>query len=254
MDCLEELDSRLQVAPALAVFLDFDGTLVPLAEHPNQVTLPVPMRRLLEELNARENRIVAIVSGRERADLQTRIGVPGLVYVGNHGLEISGPGFIFVEALAIGYREPLQKLAESLAPRIQSIEGAWLEDKGLTVSVHWRRVAPDRAEELRRMVHSALEGTSHPFLLTTGDKVYDIRPRVYWHKGEAVHWILERFGKTDALTIYIGDDTTDEDAFAALPDAVTVRVGDSADTAANYHVSSPDEVGRLLEWLVALDH
>jgi trehalose 6-phosphate phosphatase len=254
MDCFDELRSKVRAAPALALFLDFDGTLVPLSDDPNRVTMPGPLRRILEELSSRKDCVVAIVSGRERADLQTRIAIPGLIYVGNHGLEISGPGFIFVEALAIGYREPIQKLAESLTPRIKPFEGAWVEDKGLTISVHWRRVAPTRAEELRRAIHSALESTSHPFLLTTGEKVYDIRPRVYWHKGEAVNWILEHYGRKDALPFYLGDDTTDEDAFVALPDAVTVKVGDAADTAANYYLRSPEEVGLFLEWLVHLVH
>jgi trehalose 6-phosphate phosphatase len=234
---------------AFALFLDFDGTLVPLSDDPEQVTLPPALRRILEELSAHEDCIVAIVSGRERTDLQTRIAIPGLIYVGNHGLEISGPGFIFVEALAIGYREPLQKLAQALTLQLRPVEGAWVEDKGLTISVHWRLVAPDKMEEVRRFVRSALESTSHPFLLTAGEKVYDIRPRVYWHKGEAVKWILESLGKQDALTIYLGDDTTDEDAFAAFPDAVTVKVGEAVDTAAAYYLRCPEEVGRFLGWL-----
>jgi trehalose 6-phosphate phosphatase len=249
LDCLEELAPRLKAARSLALFLDFDGTLVSFADEPDQVQLPLSLRQLLLELSASDDRIVALVSGRERADLQTRIGIPGLIYAGNHGLEISGPGFIFVEALAIGYREPLQKLAQALVPRVKPIEGAWVEDKGMTITVHWRRVAPDKTEELRHIVHGALENTSHPFVLTAGEKVYDIKPRVYWNKGEAVKWILERVGKQDALTLYLGDDATDEDAFAALPEGITIKVGEATDTAAAYHVRCPSEAQRFLEWL-----
>ncbi|HEY1861417.1 MAG TPA: trehalose-phosphatase, partial [Gemmataceae bacterium] len=85
LDCLEELAPRLKAARSLALFLDFDGTLVPFSDEPDRVTLPPALRRLLVELSAREDRIVALVSGRERADLQTRIGIPGLIYAGNHG-------------------------------------------------------------------------------------------------------------------------------------------------------------------------
>jgi trehalose-phosphatase len=204
---------------------------------------------LLLGISADEHRVVAIVSGRERADLQARVGLPGLIYAGNHGLEISGPGFIFIEPTAVGYRECLQQLAEALVPRLKDIQGARVEDKGLTVSVHWRQAPAESAEEIRRIVHGALENTSHPFLLTTGDKVYDIRPRVYWHKGSAVHWIRERLGMQDALTVYVGDDATDEDAFAALPDDITVKVGEGSETAAVYHVRDPADVKQFLEWL-----
>jgi trehalose-phosphatase len=249
---LEELAPRLQAAPSLALFLDFDGTLVPFTDDPDRSALPTSLQRTLLALSADENRIVAIVSGRERSNLQSRVGLPGLIYAGNHGLEISGPGFIFIEPTAVGYRETLQKLADALVPRLKAIEGAWVEDKGLTVSVHCRQVAPDKAEEVRRIVHGALENTSHPFLLTAGDKVFDIRPRVYWHKGAAVKWIRERLGKQDALTIYMGDDATDEDAFAALPDGITIKVGEPAETAAAYFLRCPEEVARFLEWLVTL--
>jgi trehalose 6-phosphate phosphatase len=248
---LEELASRLQAAPALALFLDFDGTLVPFTDDPGRARLPPVLQQALLALSAGANHIVAVVSGRERTDLQTCVGLPGLTYAGNHGLEISGPGFIFIEPTAVSYREELQKLANALVPRVSAVEGARVEDKGLTVSIHWRKVAPDKAEELRRLVHGALENTKHPFVLLTGEKVYDIRPRVYWHKGDAVKWIRQRLEKEDALTIYLGDDATDEDAFAALPDAVTVKVGEPAETAAAYFVRSPEEVQRFLEWLAS---
>jgi trehalose 6-phosphate phosphatase len=252
LDHLDDLGPRLRAARRLALFLDFDGTLVAFRNDPGRAALSPSLRRILLAISADENRIVAIVSGRERADLQARIGIPGLIYAGNHGLEISGPGFIFIEPTVVGYRESLQKLAEALVPRLKNIEGAWVEDKGLTLSVHWRQAPAERAEEVRHIVHGALENTSHPFLLTTGDKVYDIRPRVYWHKGSAVHWIRERLGMQDALTVYLGDDATDEDAFAALPDDITVKVGEASETAAVYHLSGPVDVERFLEWLEKL--
>jgi len=248
-DHVDDLGPRLRAAGSLALFLDFDGTLVAFRDDPGRATLSPSLRRLLLDISADENRIVAIVSGRERADLQARVGLPGLIYAGNHGLEISGPGFIFIEPTAVGYRECLQKLAETLVPRLEDIGGAWVEDKGLTVSVHWRQAPAERAEEIRRIVHGALENTSHPFVLTTGDKVYDIRPRVYWHKGSAVHWIRERLGMQEALTLYVGDDATDEDAFAALPDGITIKVGEATETAAVYHLRDPVDVERFLEWL-----
>jgi trehalose-phosphatase len=248
-DHLGDLGPRLRAAQAPALFLDFDGTLVSFRNDPGRATLSPSLRRILQKLSADGNWTVAIISGRERTDLQARVGLPGLIYAGNHGLEISGPGFIFIEPTAIGYRESLQKLASALAPRLVNTEGAWVEDKGLTLSVHWRQTPAERVEEVRRIVHHALENMSHPFLLTSGDKVYDIRPRVYWHKGSAVHWIRERLSKQNALTLYLGDDATDEDAFAALPDGITVKVGEPAETAAVYYVRDPTDVEQFLQWL-----
>jgi trehalose 6-phosphate phosphatase len=248
-DHLEEMGRRIEAARALALFLDFDGTLVPLHDFPDQVQMPATLRKRLLALSKQENRIVAVVSGRQRSDLQERVGVPGLVYAGNHGLEISGPGFLFIEPTAIGYRDKLLEFAKDLETRIKGIPGAWVEDKGLTLSVHSRLVAPELSDELRRIVHAALEYTSHPFLLTVGDHVYEIRPRVDWDKGSAVRWIRERMGVPDALSIYIGDDRTDEDAFAALAEGITIKVGEPTETAAGYHLPSPAEVERFLKWL-----
>jgi hypothetical protein len=136
----------------VALFLDFDGTLVPLQDSPDQVLLPVSLRRMLLALSNQENRIVAVVSGRQRSDLQARVNVPGLVYAGNHGLEISGPGFVFIEPSAIGYRDKLLEFAKDLATRIKGIPDAWVEDKGLTLSVHSRLVAPEQGNALKNGV------------------------------------------------------------------------------------------------------
>jgi trehalose 6-phosphate phosphatase len=124
-----------------------------------------------------------------------------------------------------------------------------VEDKGLTLSIHHRQVGPADDEQVRRTVHTVLAGTDHPFHLTTGNKVYEIRPRVYWNRGSAVGWIKDQLGRPDALTVYLGDDVTDEDVFVAHPGEVTIRVNEPSETAAHYHVESPSEVRRFLEWL-----
>ncbi|HEV3237522.1 MAG TPA: trehalose-phosphatase [Gemmataceae bacterium] len=253
-DHLDELGRRIDAARSLALFLDFDGTLVPLNDSPDQVQLPPSLRRRLLALSNQENRIVAVVSGRQRSDLQARVNVPGLVYAGNHGLEISGPGFLFIEPSAIDYRDKMVEFAKGLETRVKGIPGAWVEDKGLTLSVHSRLVGPEQSDDLRRIVHAALEYTSHPFVLSLGDHVYEIRPRVDWDKGTAVRWIRERMGVPDALSIYIGDDRTDEDAFAAIAEGITIKVGEPTETTAGYYVRSPAEVERFLEWLTIREH
>jgi trehalose-phosphatase len=248
-DAIGEIHVRVGSAPHLLIGLDFDGTLTRIVDEPALACLSPHMRRVLESLVRYEDVSVAIVSGRERNDLLTRVAIPGLIYAGNHGLEISGAGFIFVEPTALECRSALESLAALLTERLRSVAGAMVEDKGLTLSVHYRQVAPAQHDEVRRIVHAALASTDHPFQLTTGDMVYDVRPRVYWNKGSAIHWIKERLGKPDALIIYMGDDTTDEDAFAALADGITVKIGGPRETAAQYHVDGPPEVRCFLDWI-----
>jgi trehalose-phosphatase len=220
-----------------------------MASEPNLAALSPHMDRVLRSLAEQPVVSLAILSGRERADLQGRIGIPGLVYAGNHGLEIQGPGFIFVEPAAAQCTEAVKELAAELRRKLHDIEGALVEDKGLTLTVHYRLVPDTRVEDVRRVVHSILAASNHPFQLTSGEKAYEIRPRLYWNKGTAVEWIRQQLDKPGALAIYVGDDHTDEDAFAALPDGITIRVGGSGETAARYTLADTAEVRRFLEWL-----
>jgi trehalose 6-phosphate phosphatase len=249
---LDEIEVQLRAALAVLLCFDFDGTLAPIVDSPDLAELPAPVRRLLLQLARRENVTLAIISGRSLDDLRQRVGVADWIYAGNHGLEISGPGLTFVEPSAAACQETLHQLANNLGSRLQSVSGVLVEDKGLTVSVHYRQVAAEDGEEVRRQVHAALSSTSHPFVLNTGHMVYEIRPRVYWNKGDAIHWIAEQRGMTHSLPVYMGDDATDEDAFAALTDGITIKVGNNAETAARYHVDNQTEVQEFLAWLSRL--
>lgn len=250
-DAMSEVGGRIQHAPELLLCLDFDGTLTPLQDEPAQVSLAPHMQRALRSLTGQPGLYLAIISGRDRADLQSRVRMPGLIYAGNHGLEISGEGILFIEPTAAGCSDLIKRLAEELGRKLQGVAGTIVEDKGLTLSIHYRQVAEADAEQVRHLVHAALAGTDHPFQLSTGNKVYDVRPRVYWNKGSAVGWIKEQLGKPDLLVIYVGD-VTDEDAFTALPDGITIKVGDPSETAAQYHLENQSGVRKFLEWLAEL--
>jgi len=252
LDSLPEIRERVVHAPHRLLCLDFDGTLARIEQHPAQASLSPALKRLLQNLTDEARTTVAIISGRERSDLSKRVSIPGAIYAGNHGLEISGPGFIFIEPTAAAAREALQQLADRLARRLEPIPGALAEDKGLTVSVHYRQTPSEMWEEVRQTVHAALAGSQHPFQLAAGDMIFDIRPRVYWNKSNAVGWIKEQLGHADALTIYVGDDTSDEDAFATLTDGITVKVGAAEETAAQFYLESQADVPGFLEWLVEL--
>jgi trehalose-phosphatase len=247
---MQEVGERIRGSAHLLVGLDYDGTLTPIVDEPAHALLPTSMRQAIWALTRRDDVAVAVISGRSQGDLQELVGIPGVIYAGNHGLEISGPGLSFIEPGARAASQDLHNLAQTLARKLHHIQGALVEDKGLTLSVHHRRVAAVDGEEVWRSVHEVVASQRDRFHVTLGDKVYEVRPLLRWNKGSALAWIKERLNKPDSLVIYIGDDKTDEDVFQALgEEAVTMRVGDSVPTAARFLVPDPATVQQFLHWV-----
>lgn len=252
-EAAEEVAVRIRQAPRYLLCLDFDGTLAPFVGDPAAARMPPVADRTLRTLAARPDVMLAIISGRDRSDLSGRVGIPGLIYAGNHGLDIAGPEFLYVEPTAAAHSDELRELAVVLAMKLRDVPGVIVEYKGLTLSVHYRLAAESTWDEIRRVVHATLAGTSHPFVLGAGEKVHEIRPRVAWNKGSAVTWVREHLADPDRLPIYVGDDVTDEDAFAALrDDGITVKVRADAETAARYTLKDPAEVHKFLAWFEEL--
>jgi trehalose 6-phosphate phosphatase len=252
LDALNEIRPRVSGAPYLLLALKFGGILAPTVDDPALASLYPGTEELLQAIADQPDTSVAVFSGRERADLQARIRLPGLIYAGNHGLEISGPGVLFVEPAAAGHRDALQELSTALSARLQPIPGVQVEDKGLSLTVHYREAAEPDLEEVRRVVNSVLAGSNHPFQLTQAEKQFEIRPRLHWNKGAATLWIREQLGHPDALVVYLGSDVTDEEAFKALADQITARVGPATETAASYRLDGPPEVQEFLRWQTSL--
>ncbi len=249
---LSDIRERIESAEHVLLGFDYDGSLTPIVDDPSLAVLSPETREVLGVLASRPSTSVAIISGRSLDDLRTRVAVEGLIYAGNHGLDISGPGLRFVEATAVAEQGRLGDLAETLAVRLQAIAGAIVENKTLTISVHFRCVATHELQCLRRIVDDTVAEGQHRLRLTLGHKVIEIRPRVDWHKGQAMRWIQDQLGQRHALVLYLGDDETDEDAFSAMQDAITIKVGDPSDTSAHYHVAAQDNVREVLFWLERL--
>src|SRR5918993_1934848 len=248
-DELDAVAARVRAAPHLLLGCDFDGALAPVYDNPAASTLSGEVRAPLADLAGSGRVTVLVVSGRPAADLRARADVPGLIVAGNHGLELAGPGWEHVDPAVAESAPAISHLAALLTRALEPIPGVAVEDKRLSVAVHYRHAHPDQHEAVRAAVHGVLSNSSHPFVLTAGRMCFDLRPRVYWHKGEAIRWLLAHVGQPEALVVFVGGDPTDEDAFAALPDGVTVRVGSGPETAARYHVDGPDGVRKFLEWL-----
>lgn len=246
----ESIGSRIRAASTFCLFLDFDGTLVPIVNDPMTCRLPGDLQQTLGSLAAAPQTFVGIVSGRDLADLRPRIGIEGIAYAGNHGLEIESPVGAFREPTAERLRPDLDRVVATLAVVVAGFAGAWVQHKGLSASVHFRQVAPGAVPELREAVHRIVqpEIVAGRFVLRTGKAVWEVRPAVDWHKGRAVRWLLDRFApdSTSTLVSCIGDDETDEDAFTSLPGQVTVCVSSNHATAAAYTATAPEEVAGLL--------
>lgn len=254
MDRIDVLQAARAEAGALLLGLDFDGTLAPIVPRPEDAALLPASRDALDRLAARGDTHIALVSGRSLEDLRARVRLQDIFYAGNHGLEIEGPGVHRVHDEAAAARGTLELLAGHLRRDLASIDGVIVEDKGLTLSVHFRLVE-DEAEmmRVRDAVHDCARGITG-VRLTDGKKVVEIRPDVDWHKGRAFGFLRDtlesRFGRGPA--VFIGDDRTDEDAFRELGEMdCSIIVGDPPqhESIAHACLRTPEEVARFLDLL-----
>jgi trehalose-phosphatase len=254
---LEEFPAlRRQLAGrSIALFLDLDGTLAPIEARPDLVELPPPTRRLLEHLAGRCP--VAVVSGRGLDDLRDIVEVRSVYYVADHGFQILGPVRSGLR-LEVGgeYRPQLAQAAAQLRRALRLVDGALVEEKGLSLSVHYRLVPEARHSAVLRAVADVAENI--PVLrVTEGKLIYEFRPPNDWDKGKALVWLLEHLDLSDAARgcpVALGDDLTDEDMFAAVAGrGIAIIVGDAArPTLAGYRLRDHLETARLLEALVSI--
>jgi trehalose-phosphatase len=258
-ELLRAAGDRLEGHP-LALMLDIDGTISPIAPTPEQAIVPIETRDLIRRLAATTGVHVALVTGRSVTDAQRMIMVEHAWIVGNHGLEISGPDMPATPVPeARPFEETMAKACTMLSPLVRATPGAFVEDKRLTISVHYRLARPDQARALVALAHDVARVLG--LRATDGRRVVDLRPVLDVDKGTAVLDFAKRVGalQNTASLLFAGDDTTDEDAFVALgvraPHAVTVRVqGDESEqtveTAAEFRIAGPLELGRLLRLLL----
>ena len=217
-----------------AILLDVDGTLAPIVQRPDEAAVPEEARRELERLAGRYA-LVACISGRTGEDARPLVGVDGVRYVGSHGLELAPE--------ADRWRDEIHRFASGVD---------WpVEDKGLTVSFHYRE-AEDEEAALEYLEGVAERARAAGLVPRFGRKVLEIRPPVEADKGTAVAQLLREAGLKRAL--YAGDDTTDIDAFRALDGLeLGIRVAVSSDEAPSELVESADiVVGSPAELLTLL--
>ena len=248
---------RLASSPRVLLLFDYDGTLTPIAARSEMAILSDETRSLLSMLVDMDRFVVGVVSGRGLADLEAIVAMPGLVYAGNHGLEISGPEIDFVHPEAPDFESSLADVSDVLERELAEVPGLLVDNKRLTLTVHFRN-SPDFYTD---QVDSAVVATAAPYVaagqmkVTRGKKVVEVRPNLEWGKGQAIEKIRQECGD-NPLPVFFGDDQTDEDGFAVVQDAggLAVYIGPTRqDTKALHQLESPSEVGQVLELLARLD-
>lgn len=194
----------------VGLFTDIDGTLAPIVPTPDLAEVPAEIKRLLRELHGR-CRVVAGVSGRSTSDALDLVGIEGLVYHGNHGFEVLRDGKVEVVPEAAPYAEAIRDLERRAREELEPL-GAFVEEKGITASIHYRNVTPEIGKKCVEFVQG--EGERLGLRIMVGRGVVEARPPVRVDKGTAVRRLVEEYGPRRAM--FLGDDTTDLDAFRTL--------------------------------------
>ncbi len=240
-----------------AVFYDFDGTLSDIVNDPDAATLVAGAAEALRKLAARCP--VAVLSGRDLADVSKRVGLPGIWYAGSHGFELTAPDGTHHQNDAAAAAVPvLEQAAAQLRDELGLIPGIVVEHKRFGVAVHYRNTARDRVGEVAATVRAA--GRREKLRVTTGREVIELRPDIDWDKGKTLRWVMDHLRETSPgplVPIYLGDDITDEDAFDAVRAGpvqgvpILVRHNEDGDraTAALYALDSPAQAGEFTDLL-----
>jgi len=244
----EYIQARIRQAQNLFLFLDYDGTLAPIVSRPELALCPSEVKRHLEKLRDLPSVYLAIISGRSLEDLRKKVGVSDIIYAGNHGLEIENPDGRHKKMLSSDRTRELKRITQNVQNSLKEIPGILFEEKGPILSVHYRNVDQKFFDRIPQVLKGELQQWRGRWKMAPGKMVFEIRPDVDFHKGEAVREILKTFPSLGLLPIYLGDDQTDEDAFRVLKgQGVSVFIGPSGfSSEADFFLRNPDEVQEFL--------
>jgi len=248
---LATIQQRLRNGGRIWLFLDYDGTLVPIARTPDEAQPDSALLELLKSLARVPAIRTVVLSGRPLASLQAMLPVSGLILAGTYGIEIQIPGHAVMTRI-----EP-----ESVRPTIEQVKSAWgeliamrsgffLEDKGLAVALHARFAESADADFVLPRAQAEARHVIAPdrFRLLGGERFLEVAP-VLANKGQTVNWLLDHIAFADALPVYLGDDDKDEEAFAVIRQrgGISIAVGQrQQSTQAIERLPSPHTVR---EWL-----
>src|SRR3989338_8172671 len=228
----DQLRKKMGHGPII-LFLDYDGTLTPIVSHPDRA-IPTPLRqKALQRMARTRSCTLFIISGRSRSDVKRKMKGERATGVGDHGFDIDHPPRAIRTFIA---RRP--QLIKEVGRVSAKFDGAWVEKKPVTFSVHYRKVPTKKQSKFLREMSAHIRAWEKRFPLhvTRGKKVLEFRPDVRWNKGSVVQRILRSHEKR-SFPIYVGDDVTDEDAFRIIrksKNGIGVRVGRDPSSSAQF--------------------
>lgn len=258
IESFEDLEVHLRGSlnpnKTLALLLDYDGTLAPIADHPDKTIMSIAIETIVNKLAKNPNIFLAIISGRALDDIKNKIGINGITYAGNHGLEIesadnSRHDYVLSEEILENYNRLVKDLQENAVKN-----NAWVEDKRISLSFHYRAVPVNMKEAIKQEAKRIIE--KHGYTANAAHEALEAKPPVVWNKGEASVFLLkQQFGEDwpkKVNVVFVGDDTTDEDAMKKLQGVgKSFRISSDPEikTFADFRLTSQDLVGDLLSWI-----
>ncbi len=244
-----------------SILTDIDGTISEIANIPDEALVTPSMQKVLSQLKDKF-KMVGVISGRSAMKAKAMVGVDGIVYIGNHGMEYIIGNEIFIDPEALKYLENIKRSVEKLENgELSKIDGLMFEDKGVCIAIHYRQC--ELHENVRNKILKAINDSvdASKLKLTEGRKVVEIKPPISRDKGFIVEKILEKYD-TDRV-IYLGDDVTDYDAFIKLKElekkgrirmasiiVLSKEIPDYVKNSSLFYVRSVDEVQRFFKWLL----
>jgi len=251
--CWRKIQTQL-AGKRILLFMDFDGTLAPLASTPEKASLPAETRVLLKKLVVLRSVTLAVISGRKLCDISRKVNLSGVFYAGNHGQQVAGPRLSWHYKIPVTWRIRLKRLRVTLSRCLKVVEGVLIEDKNGCVAVHYRNVKRGTLKRFRGILRDVSSSfiKSGEIRMSKGKKVVEFSPAIQWDKGWVVMWLVSRLrgrhSDSSMVPVYIGDDYTDEAAFGILRGkGITVRVGGDRKTRAGYYLENTDETYLFLE-------
>lgn len=249
------IESVIKKSKRILLLLDYDGTLTPIAPTPSEAILDGELKKTLVSLAHKERYTIGIISGRSLRDVKRLLKIKGIYYAGNHGLEIEGERVKFIHPDFLRFEPYIREINKMLQAITHGIKGIILENKGMTLSLHYRLVDKRWVSKVKRAFHKvcAPYEKKGKVKLISGKKVLEVRPAIGWDKGMALRKIEKLSSATSSggVTCYIGDDKTDEDAFNVLKGrGISIFVGKagvSSVSSAQYYLKDTEEVAEFLE-------
>jgi len=253
---LRELCDRMGDAhrrgSSLVLLFDYDGTLTPIVEHPRLAVLDRKTRRLLACLAARPRVRLGVLSGRELGELQSLLPAAGLYLAGAGGLEVDLRGLRIAHPESDRTAEVMNRIAQRLEADVATYRGAWIENKRLGLTIHYRRLPGRLLASLQEAVAEITRQYAGQVRIVQGPRAWEITTADGWTKGTAVRLILADLGADRDVLFYAGDGANDAEAFDELAamGGVTVGIGPDAPKTAAYRM--PNQAA-LIDFLTELD-